>query len=78
MNNKGFSHWPLVLVLGLTYFFLFSFGRSGWGYMGYRGYHYGPSFFYFGGPRYYYGPSSFRHGSPVRRSYRGGGLRGGK
>ncbi len=78
--------WVIIGVLGLVYMSLFSCGRSGWGYAGYRGYGYGPSFFYWGGPRYYpsayghsgYGGSSHRSGSVSGPRHRGGGFRSGK
>ena len=77
MNSKGFGNIILIAILGFLYLGLFSFSSRGWGYMGYRGYHYGPSWWYFGGPRYHYGPSA-RGGSWGGRSHRGGGPRGGK
>ncbi len=77
MKKSGFATITLLVILGVVYFSLFLFASRGWGYMGYRGYHYGPSWWYFGGPRYYYG-NSIRHGSMGGRSHRGGGMRGGK
>jgi hypothetical protein len=76
-NEKGFVHISLLVVLSFVYLLLFYWGSSGWGYMGYRGYHYGPSWWYWGGPRYHYG-GNVKHGSVKGRSHRGGGFRGGK
>ena len=75
-NQRGIVYIGLIVVLVLVYFFLFSLARGGWGYMGYRGYGYGPSWWYWGGPSYHYG--DLRDGSIGGRSHRGGGLRGGK
>ena len=76
-NDRGFSTILLLIILAVIYIVLFSWSSRGWGYMGYRGYRYGPSFWYWGGPSYHYG-ESVRTGSPGRRTYQGGGLRGGK
>ncbi|MCP4481561.1 MAG: hypothetical protein GY817_01855 [bacterium] len=74
-----FKHKLLILMifLGLLYLFLFSLSLRGWGYSGYRGYHRGPSFFYWGGPRYY-ANSSARAGSIGGPSHVGGGPHAGK
>ena len=77
-NQKGITSLMLIGILAITYLFLCFISSRGWGYMGYRGYSRGPSFWYFGGPRYYYG-RNIRHGSIYRgRTYRGGGPRSGK
>ena len=77
-NNNGFINIAIIIFLVAIYFVLFMFGTRGYGYMGYYGYRRGPSFWYMGSSsRYYYG-DSVRHGSYGRRSYRGGGMRGGK
>lgn len=76
-SQKGFVAIGLIVILLLVYFFLFSLARGGWGYMGYRGYGYGPSWWYMGGPSYHYG-DDIRNGGIRGRSHRGGGFRGGK
>jgi hypothetical protein len=76
-NEKGFMHIGLAVVLGAIFLLLFSWGRRGYGYMGYRGYNHGPSWWYWGGSKYHYG-RSVRDGSIRGRSHRGGGFRGGK
>ena len=48
-NQKGNGHIGLILFLAVVYLVLFTWGSRGWGYMGYRGYHRGPSWWYFGG-----------------------------
>lgn len=55
----------------------FMLSARSWGYMGYYGYHHGPSFFYFGGARLHHSPS-LRDGSISGSGHRGGGLSGGK
>ncbi len=78
LNNSGGSVMIIVaVVLVVLYLFAFRLGSRGWGYTGYRGYHMGPSFFYWGGPRTYHDPS-VRTGSPGGPGHRGGGLGGGK
>ncbi len=76
-NERGSGFVVLLAIMGMLYFVLFSWGSRGWGYMGYRGYHYGPSWLYWGGPRYHYG-GNVKNGSLGGRSHRGGGIRGGK
>ncbi|MBT4921569.1 MAG: hypothetical protein HON23_00975 [Rickettsiales bacterium] len=66
-----------ALALMLIYFALFPRAASGYGYMGYYGYHRGPSFFYFGGASTYYG-RSIRGGSVSGSRVRGGGPGSGK
>ena len=64
-------------ILGLIYLVLLGYARNGYGYMGYGGYHSGPSFWYFGGPRIYTNRST-RGGSLGGMSTRGGGPGSGK
>jgi len=64
-----------LIILGVFlsgfYFMMFFLSFSGWGYAGYRGYHYGPTFWYWGGAHYY--PStSARTGSAGSGSRSGG------
>lgn len=65
------------IVLLVAYFALFRLATFGYGYMGYYGYHRGPSFWYFGGPSTYYEKSN-RSGSVSGPSHRGGGPGSGK
>ena len=67
----------IVVVMTIFYFSAFYFGKQGYGYTGYRGYHYGPSFFYWGGANTYHSPSA-RAGSVGGPDHRGGGTSGGK
>jgi hypothetical protein len=64
-------------LLGLVYLMLFSAASNGYGYMGYRGFHAGPSFWYFGGPTIYGDPSN-RSGSVGGPNRMGGGPGSGK
>lgn len=66
-----------LAVMGILYFGAFYFGSQGYGYSGYRGYHRGPSFFYWGGVNTYHDPSA-RSGSIGGPGHRGGGTAGGK
>ena len=67
----------LIVMLIFIYFSAFSCSRRGWGYPGYYGYHYGPSWWYWGRPYTYHEPS-VRSGSVNGPRHRGGGLGGGK
>ena len=67
----------ISVILGIIYFSLLSAAANGYGYMGYRGYHSGPSFFYFGGPSTYY-DRNVRRGSVSGSRMRGGGPSSGK
>jgi len=67
----------LTIFLIVFFLILLYLSTRGWGYCGYRGYHYGPSWWYWGGPRYYTG-RSLRTGSVGSGYHRGGGLHGGK
>jgi len=62
----------LIAALGLVYFAMLSLSWRGWGYAGYRGFYYGPSFWYWGGPTYYRSPSN-RTGSVGGPRHVGGG-----
>ncbi len=76
-NERGSIFIGLIVVLVVFYFILLSFSFRGCGYAGYRGYHHGPSFWYWGGPAYYPGVST-RGGSVGGPSHLGGGPHGGK
>jgi len=67
-----------VSLLLVTYLALFPSSGRGYGYMGYHGYHRGPSFWYFGGPSIYSGKRSVRGGSVNGPRVRGGGPGSGK
>lgn len=76
MSNKGIII-ALVIILALLFVYLYSVSARGWGYSGYYGYRYGPSFWYWGGPRYY--PAAHaRGGSLGGPRHLGGGPHGGK
>ncbi|NKB24377.1 MAG: hypothetical protein GKR87_08390 [Kiritimatiellae bacterium] len=80
MNNKsGSMVIGLFIVLPIIFFLLLSLSFRGWGYAGYRGYHRGPSLWYWGsGPRYYPSGPSVRKGSTSGPTHQGGGIHGGK
>lgn len=67
----------IVVVLAIIFFITLLYSSRGWGYMGYNGYHHGPSFFYMGGPSIYHQRSN-RDGSVSGAGQRGGGFNGGK
>lgn len=67
----------LLLIIGIFSSALF-FSTSGWGYVGYHGYHRPASFFYWGGPTMHYGSSSIRNGSINGARHLGGGPGRGK
>lgn len=67
----------VMAFLGVLYFLLFNIAGRGYGYMGYYGYHRGPSFWYFGGPRIFHDPN-VRAGSLGSDGIRGGGFGSGK
>ncbi|MBT4989286.1 MAG: hypothetical protein HOM96_01950 [Rickettsiales bacterium] len=67
----------VALALMIIYFALLPKAGRGYGYMGYYGYHRGPSFLYFGGASTYYG-RSVRGGSVSGSRVRGGGPGSGK
>jgi hypothetical protein len=68
----------LLLVLVCCFGAAFYLSASGWGYIGYYGFHSGPSMFYRGGPKYVHTSKSVREGSVGGPGHRGGGARGGK
>ena len=80
MNHKqgGSFITGLLVVLAIVFGGALYLSTAGWGYMGYGGYHHGPSFLYFGGPSYVHQSRSIREGSLGSPGHRGGGLRGGK
>jgi hypothetical protein len=77
MNKTGRAVLIASIVLGIIYISLMSAARNGYGYMGYYGYHSGPSFWYFGGPSTYY-DRNVRSGSVSGSGVRGGGPGSGK
>ena len=77
MNRSFIALAFTITILGAVYFSLMPPASNGYGYMGYRGYNSGPSFWYFGGPSTYYG-RSVRGGSVSGSSVRGGGPGTGK
>jgi hypothetical protein len=77
MTSTSKAVWASVIILGLIYLSLFSPASNGYGYMGYNGYHSGPSFWYWGGPNIYSQPSN-RSGSINGTDRIGGGPGSGK
>lgn len=67
----------VIVVLIILFIWALFYSIRGWGYMGYHGYHHGPSFWYMGGPNVYHGASN-RDGSVSGAGNRGGGFSGGK
>lgn len=67
----------ISIILGVIYFSLMSLASNGYGYMGYYGYHRGPSFWYFEGPSTYY-ERDVRTGSVSGSKVRGRGPGSGK
>ena len=49
-KQSGSAYLGLIVVMAVAFFFLLMVSMRGWGYMGYGGYHRGPSFWYMGGP----------------------------
>lgn len=76
MNTKLLLIVGAVLVVG--YFALFTTATNGYGYMGYNGYHHGPSFWHMMGPRTYTGRPSNRTGSLGAQDHTRAGFHGGK
>jgi len=66
-----------AFILGGIYMYLFPLASNGYGYMGYYGYHRGPSFWYWGGPSTYH-DRNVRNGSVSGSGIRGGGPGSGK
>ena len=56
----------------MFYMYLIPLASNGYGYMGYRGYHHGHSYWYWGGPNTYYN-RNVRSGSVSGANVRGGG-----
>lgn len=77
MNNSKKAIIIAAAVLGIIYLALIPAAANGYGYMGYRGYGYGPSFWYWGGPSIYHG-RNVRNGSTSGSNVRGGGPGSGK
>jgi hypothetical protein len=77
MNSTSKAVWASSIILGVIYLALLPLASNGYGYTGYRGYHGGPSFWYFGGPTTYHEPSN-RNGSISGTNRIGGGPGSGK
>lgn len=77
MNKTQSAVLVTSLILGVIFFSLMPAASRGYGYMGYYGYHRGPSFWYFGGPSTYYN-KDIRGGSVSGSRVRGGGPGSGK
>lgn len=78
MNKQsGVALTGLVVAMAVVYIFVLIISVNGWGYMGYNGYHRGPSFMYWGGPDIHH-EKSVRDGSVGGPNSRGGGFSGGK
>lgn len=77
MTKTGKYMLILAVVLGVAYLYLIPYASAGYGYMGYYGYHRGPSFWYWGGPHTYY-DRNVRGGSVSGAGVRGGGPGSGK
>lgn len=75
-KQSGSAFVGILIGLAVLYFFVLMFSMSGWGYIGYGGYHHSPSW-YWGGPKTYHG-RSVRDGSVSGPSSRGGGYSSGK
>lgn len=67
----------LSLILFILMVVMAFFARNGYGYMGYFGYHQGPSFWYWDDTHYYHEKSN-RSGSVSGTNQRGGGPGKGK
>lgn len=65
-----------VVILGGIYLYLIPLALNGYGYMGYYGYHRGPSFWYRGPSTYY--SRDLKTGSVSGSRVRGGGPGSGK
>ena len=76
-NQNGSAVIGLVVAMAVVYVFLLMISIRGWGYMGYGGYHRGPSFMYWGGPSIHHS-KNVRDGSVSGANNRGGGYSGGK
>lgn len=76
-NQSGKVFVILLVVMVLVFILALSMSARGWGYVGYGGYHHGPSFLYWGGPTIYTN-RNVRDGSVGGPNNRGGGYSGGK
>lgn len=74
--------WLAIIVAGgilaVIYISLLFPASRGYGYMGYYGYHRGPSYLYMGGPRMYHARPSVREGSLGGPRQTGRGVAAGK
>lgn len=77
MSNTRKVALIVSVILGAIYLDLMSAAANGYGYMGYYGYHRGPSFWYRGGPTIYY-ERDLRSSSAGSSNVRGGGPSSGK
>lgn len=77
MNKTGQAVLITTLILGGIYFALIPSAGRGYGYMGYYGYHHGPSFWYWGGTPMSY-DRNVRSGSRSGPNIRGGATGSGK
>ena len=76
-RQSGSAFVGLIAAMVIIYLVVLMFSLRGWGYMGYGGYHRGPSFMYWGGPDIHHSRSN-RDGSTGGPNNRGGGHSGGK
>jgi hypothetical protein len=77
MSSTDKAFWATAIILGIIYLILLLPASNGYGYMGYHGYHRGPSFWYWGQTTIYTEPSN-RSGS-INGTHRiGGGPGSGK
>lgn len=75
-RQSGSVFIGLLVGMVVVYLLVMMLSLRGWGYMGYGGYHHGPSFMYWGGPSIYHS-RNVRNGS-VGGSNTGGGFSAGK
>lgn len=76
-RQSGSALTGLVVAMAVVYIIVLIVSVRGWGYMGYGGYHHGPSFMYWGGPTIHH-DKNVRDGSVGGPNSRGGGFSGGK
>lgn len=77
MNKTSKTIFNFSLIIFMLCIVLFIIARNGYGYMGYYGYHEGPTFLYWNDTNYYYEKSA-RSGSVSGTNSRGGGPGQGK
>ncbi len=77
MGKTGLAVTVTSVLLGGSYLYALPAANQGYGYMGYGGYHRGPSAWYWTDGSIYREPSA-RSGSLGGPGHRGGGLAGGK